>query len=102
MFANGPTVDIYKDFIEIYEIFIVQKFTEENNITERTGTEKIKTKLNLMELKPQIVILEDKTLHYTTKYLKIDQELISEIREFCPIKTAKNCKKEEENVKQTT
>ena len=52
-----------------------------------TGQKKIKAKLNLMELKAQTKILEDKITHYKTKYQEVDQELITEIRELCPIET---------------
>ena len=40
-----------------------------------------------MKLKAQTEILEDKTTNYKTKYLEIDQELITEMRELCPIET---------------
>ena len=40
-----------------------------------------------MKLKTQTEILEDKTTNYKTKYQEIDQELITEIREICPIET---------------
>ena len=40
-----------------------------------------------MKLKAQTEILEDKSSHYKTKYQEIDQELITEIREHCPIET---------------
>ena len=40
-----------------------------------------------MKLKAQTELQEDKTTHYKTKYQKIDQELITEIRELCPIET---------------
>ena len=57
-----------------------------------------------MKLKAQKEILEDKTIHYKTKYQEIDQGLITEIKELCPMETQpfqkeiwqKNCKKEEE------
>ena len=59
-----------------------------------------------MKLKAQTEILEDKTTHYKTKYQEMDQELITEIRELCPIETTipkrtmrKNCKKEEEKAR---
>ena len=40
-----------------------------------------------MKLKAQTEILEDKTTHYKTKNQEIDQELITEIKELCPIET---------------
>ena len=57
-----------------------------------------------MKLKAQTEMLEDKTTHCKTKYQEIDQELITEIRELCPIEKQpflkelweKNSKKEEE------
>ena len=45
---------------------------------------KIKANLNLMKLKAQKEIQEEKTIHYKTKYQEIDKELIIEIRELCP------------------
>ena len=40
-----------------------------------------------MKLKVQTEIQEDKTAHYKTNFQEIDQELITEIRELCPIET---------------
>ena len=49
-----------------------------------TGREKkIKAKLNLTKLKAQVELLEDRTTHYTTKYIEIDQEVLTEIKELC-------------------
>ena len=57
-----------------------------------------------MKLKAQSEIQDDKTTHSKTKYQEIDQELITEIRELCPIETRQflielweeNCKKKGE------
>ena len=70
------------------EIFIPRKFQEK--ITPQDTEEqkkKIKANFNLMKLKAQTEILEDKTSHYKNKYQEIDQELITEIRELCPMET---------------
>ena len=40
-----------------------------------------------MKLKAPTEILEDKTTNYQTKFQEIDQELITEIWELCPIET---------------
>ena len=66
--------------------------------------QKNQSQLNLMKLKAQMEILEDKTTHYKAKYQEIGQELITEIRELCPTETQnflielweENGKKEEE------
>ena len=62
-----------------------QRFRRKNN-TRHRGREKIKTKLNLMKLKAQTEIWEDKTIPYK-KDKEGGQELIAEIRELCPTET---------------
>ncbi len=40
-----------------------------------------------MKLEAQTEIKEDKTVNYEPRYQEIDQELITKIRELCPIET---------------
>ena len=63
------------------EIFIPRKFKETKN--NHKTQKKIKANHNLMKLKAQTEILEDKTAHYKTKYQKIYSELITVIKELC-------------------
>ena len=61
-------------------------FVKEKNHTQDRGTEKIKAKqnkTNITKLKAQVELLEDRATHNTTKYLEIDQELLTEIKELC-------------------
>ena len=104
-----------KEFMKKDEIFLPRKFQEKITPQDIEEQIKIKANLNLMKLKAQTEIPEDKTTHYKTKYQEIDQELITEITELCPIETQQflielceenskkekeksreNCKKEEE------
>ena len=41
--------------------------------------------MNLMKLKAQTEILEDKTTYYKIIYQEIDEELLNEIKELCPM-----------------
>ena len=75
------------EFMKKNEIFIPRKFQEEITPRDTEEQKKIKANLNLMKLKAQIEILEDKTTLYKTKYEEIDQELITEIRDLGPIET---------------
>ena len=89
------------------EIFIPKKFQEKITPQDTEEQKKIKANLNLLNLKAQTEILEDKTTNYKTEYQEIDQEIITEIRELCPIETQpflkqlweKNCKKEGKKIK---
>ena len=75
---------IYKEFMRKDETFFPRKFKEK--ITPQDSEEKkIQANLNHMKIKTQTEILVDKTIHFKTKYQEIDQELITEIRELCPI-----------------
>ena len=47
----------------------------------------IKEDLSVSKLKANIQILEDKTVHYSTKYLEIDEELLNEIKSLCTEET---------------
>ena len=74
---------------------------EKNNTIRHRGTENIK-----MKLKAQIEILEDRDLHYTTKKLEVNLELVTETGNFAPQRQRflptlweRNYKKEEENFK---
>ena len=83
---SEETAKIYKEFMKRDEIFIPRKFKEKITPQDTEEQEKkIKANLNLMKLKAQTEILEDKTTHYTTKYQEINPELITHIRELCPI-----------------
>ncbi len=53
------------------EIFIFRKFQEKITPQDTEEQKKIKANHNLMKLKAQTEILEDKTAHYKTKYQKI-------------------------------
>ena len=71
-----------------YEVFIPRKF--KGKITPQdteAQKKKIKACHNLLILKAQAVIPEDKTILYKTKYHEIDHEQFTEIRELCPIET---------------
>ena len=57
---------------------IPRKFKENNYTPGHKRTEEIKTKLNLLKLKAQTEIFEDRTIQYITKYLEIDLELMTE------------------------
>ena len=88
------------EFMKKDEIFIPRKFKEKITPQDTEEQKKVKVNHNLMKLKAQTDIQKDETTHYKTKY----QELITEIRDLCPIETQpflkelqeKNCKKEEE------
>ena len=56
-------------------------------------------KLNLMKLKDQTEILKDTTIHYSTKYFEIDQELVTEITTISIYIIGKNYEKEEEKLR---
>ena len=84
---SEKTAKIYKEFMKKDEIFISWKFKEKITPQDTEEQKKIKANLNLMKLKVQTEIQEDKTAHYKTKFQEIDQELITEIRELCPIET---------------
>ena len=101
---SEETAKILEEFMKKDEIFIPRKLKEK--ITPQNTKEQkiIKANLNLMKLIVQTEILKDKTTHYKTKYEEIDQEIITEISELCPIETQQflielwedNCKKEKE------
>ena len=90
---SEETAKIYNEFMKKDKIFILRKFQEKINPQDTEEQNKIKTKLNLMELKAQTEIQEDKTTHYKTKYQEIDQELITEIIEIFPKDTTISKKK---------
>ena len=104
---SKETAKIYKEFIERENIFIPRKFCEKSTPQDTEEQKKIKSKLNLAKLKIQIELQEDKTSHYTTNYLRIDQEILVKIKELCPKMTQQfllelwesECKKEEEKSK---
>ena len=97
-------VKIDTEFMKKDEIFTPRKCQDKISPQDTEEQKKIKANLNLMKLKAQTETLEDKTSHYETKYKEIDLELITEIRDLCPIEAQpflqelweKNCKKEEE------
>ena len=78
---------IYKEFMETDKIFIPRKFKEKITPQDTEEQKKVKDKLTLMKLKSPLEILENKTTYYKTKYQEIDQELITETRELCPVET---------------
>ena len=77
---SEETTKIYKKLLKKDEIFIPRKLKEKITPPDIEEQKKIKAKLNLMKLKSQTEIMEDKNTHYNTKYHEIDKELITEIR----------------------
>ena len=84
---SEETTKIYQEFMKRDEIFIPRKFKDKITPQDTEGQKIIKANIYLMKLKAQTKILEDKSTHYKTKYQEIDRELITEIRELCPIET---------------
>ena len=101
---SKETARIYNNFLEMEQIYIPRKIREKTTPQDTEEQKNIKMDLNITKLNAQVKILEDKTLHYTTKYLEIDDELLAEIETLCPKETRpflseqwkRECEKEEE------
>ena len=79
--------ETFTGFIECRPAFIPRKYREKINPQDTEIQRNIKEDLSVSKLKANIQILEDKTVHYSTKYLEIDEELLNEIKSLCTEET---------------
>ena len=77
----------FREFYEQEEMYIPKKFREKITQQDTETQRRIKMDLSVSRFVANIKILEDKIVHYTTKYLEIDEELKAEITTQCPVST---------------
>ena len=105
---STETAKTYNTFLEMEEIYIPRKFREKTTKQDSEEQTRIKTHLNIAKVSAHIKILEDKATNYTNKFLQVDEEIITEIKDSCPIETLPflsdlwklECESEEEKSKE--